>query len=115
MNLRHRLLWGMLAAVLAGSLVVGLASSRFLHDAVQEHYVGRIRAEVALLANLVAESSPDDLQSFAERSAADLGVRVTLIDETGVVLADSAKDPPGVRNMDNHLQRPEVRDARMRA
>ena len=46
MNLRHRLLWGMLAAVPAGALVVGLASSRFLHDAVQEHYVGRIRAEV---------------------------------------------------------------------
>jgi len=67
-----------------------------------------------LLADIISGGAPGDLQDFAARSAADLGVRVTLIDQRGVVMADSAKDSAGVRGMDNHLGRPEVRDARLR-
>jgi two-component system phosphate regulon sensor histidine kinase PhoR len=43
--------------------------------------------------------------------AGHAGVRVTLIDGRGRVLADSARDQAGLRRMENHLARPEVAGA----
>ena len=48
------------------------------------------------------------------RAAQRLGVRVTLIDLAGTVLADSSRDLAGVAAMDSHADRPEVLAARLR-
>lgn len=56
----------------------------------------------------------EGLQRFAERQAESLKARVTLIDRSGVVLADTALSYPAVGGMDNHGKRPEVTEARAR-
>src|SRR5580700_7916453 len=48
-----------------------------------------------------------DLQSWAEYMAGS-GVRVTVIDSAGRVLAETARDP---ETLENHLNRPEVQQA----
>lgn len=55
--------------------------------------------------DLVSEQNIKQLQSVVNDMAKDLGVRITVIDTTGMVLADSDQDP---KTMDNHLSRPEV-------
>ena len=49
----------------------------------------------------------NNIQQLSERCQA----RLTVIDATGRVLADSDRDP---RNFDNHLDRPEIQEARFR-
>jgi len=51
---------------------------------------------------------PENLQKWADEADSELGSRVTLIDNAGVVMADSRHDP---ETMENHSARPEVRSA----
>ncbi|HEU4319528.1 MAG TPA: ATP-binding protein [Acidimicrobiia bacterium] len=64
-----------------------------------------------IAAQLAAESLPEDpadYQAWAEATFEAGGFRTTLIDIEGTVLADSHSDPTV---MENHLDRPEVREA----
>jgi two-component system phosphate regulon sensor histidine kinase PhoR len=58
---------------------------------------------------LIKNNIADETRATTARMGKDLGIRVTLIDTTGLVLADSDHDP---KTMDNHLGRPEIKDAR---
>lgn len=49
-----------------------------------------------------------DLQSLVERLGSDIDTRITLVAADGGVLADSEQDP---REMENHLNRPELQQA----
>jgi two-component system phosphate regulon sensor histidine kinase PhoR len=109
-RIRHKLLVILVATALAGSLLVGLGSVWLLREATREHYAGRIRAETALLAEWV-RTGGDDYQALAVEAGKRLGVRITLIGPDGVVLGDSARDRAGVREMENHIGRPEIRAA----
>jgi two-component system phosphate regulon sensor histidine kinase PhoR len=60
-----------------------------------------------LVPSLVA-NPPREIQKWAEDRDAELDARVTVIDGSGVVLADSRHDP---ETMENHSERPEIRDA----
>ncbi len=51
---------------------------------------------------------PIDPQAFAKAQGENIDARITIIDEEGVVLADSEFDPA---EMENHLFRPEVQQA----
>ncbi len=67
----------------------------------------RIMAELAL--KIISEDNYETkIQSLCDRLGNELGVRFTIINHDGVVLGDSGEDP---RNMDNHLDRPEVKEA----
>jgi two-component system phosphate regulon sensor histidine kinase PhoR len=101
------------AAGLAGALLVAAGSIGLIRSAVRERFVERVRAETALLAGWAAGIGAGQAQPFALDAAGGLNVRVTLIAADGTVLGDSAKDPEGVARMDNHLERPEVRGARL--
>jgi len=115
MTVRRRLLLIMSVAGLLGAVVVAVGAVALLRTAVRERAVERIQAETSLLAHWVEDfSSTDDPQSFAERVARRLGARVSLIAPDGVVIGDSSRDPAGVSEMENHIDRPEVRDARLR-
>ncbi len=50
----------------------------------------------------------DKIQSVVSRLGEEAGVRITVIDGKGVVLGDSTKNP---REMENHLARPEIKQA----
>jgi two-component system phosphate regulon sensor histidine kinase PhoR len=106
---------GVLAAiVVVGSVAVGLSGFAVLHRAVRANFIERLRVETATVATWAASGAASDLQDFAVRAGGGLGVRVTLIDAEGAVLADSAKSREGVLGMENHLGRPEIQAARTR-
>jgi two-component system phosphate regulon sensor histidine kinase PhoR len=115
MRLRHKLLWLLLTTSLVVAVAVGFGAALLIRGALKNNFVERVRAETALLAEWSQElETGDEAQRFAVRAAARLGVRVTLIDDAGVVLADSAKDARGVAEMENHIDRLEVQGARLR-
>ncbi|MFP5288410.1 MAG: ATP-binding protein, partial [Thermoanaerobaculia bacterium] len=67
-----------------------------------------------LLSPIVAERAVQpnaDLQRWVHEIGDDSGLRVTLIRGDGSVMADSARSGPQVGAMENHAERPEVRQA----
>jgi two-component system phosphate regulon sensor histidine kinase PhoR len=95
--------------------MIGL--SDFIVSTVRSTYQDNLRQNLLTEAHLVADEvqplvsmHPADpglaskVNSFAQR----LGVRITIIDPTGQVLAESDTDPA---IMDNHLNRPEIQGA----
>jgi two-component system phosphate regulon sensor histidine kinase PhoR len=115
MTVRRRLLVIMCIAGLLGAIFVAVGADALLRTAVRERAVERIQAETSLVAHWVEDLGPDeDPQILAERVARYLGARVSLIAPDGTVIADSSRDRTDVTAMDNHLARPEVRDARLR-
>src|SRR5262249_50806481 len=69
--------------------------------------VGLARVPVLSAVPPVNEQEISGLQAWTRELAAS-GVRVTVITEQGLVLADSQSDP---QSMENHADRPEVLDA----
>src|SRR3990170_7984385 len=97
-------------------LVMGLYVTRTL----ERHAVENLEATLLRSARLVHDAldaatgrppAASETQAVAERYAAALGGRVTVIGADGTVLADSARDVEQVREMENHAARPEVRSA----
>jgi two-component system phosphate regulon sensor histidine kinase PhoR len=94
-------------------ILVTLASVDFLltrytadreRSQVQQHMAQSLR----FIAPSLIANPPPSLQKWAENTDAALRSRVTVIDNNGVVLADSRHDP---ETMENHGARPEVRAA----
>jgi two-component system phosphate regulon sensor histidine kinase PhoR len=101
--------------LLTSGLLIGvtLASADFLltrytaereRTLVQRHMAQSLR----VIAPALVSNPPKSLQKWAEETDAALDSRVTVIDSSGVVLADSRHDP---ETMENHRARPEVRAA----
>jgi two-component system phosphate regulon sensor histidine kinase PhoR len=84
---------------------------------VRESYVTQLQARMTADARLLAETARPSLvtggseraDALADQYAAILGDRVTFIDSKGTVIGDSEAS---VDTMLNHLQRPEIVDAR---
>jgi two-component system, OmpR family, phosphate regulon sensor histidine kinase PhoR len=111
--------------ILIGYLVVGgigLGTAGWLAlDALQAKDLEQIRAALINQARLSAEifaaplsRTPADMQTIdtqADRLGEAINARVTVIAPDGTVLGDSFESGQALRGMDNHLSRPEVRDA----
>jgi two-component system phosphate regulon sensor histidine kinase PhoR len=59
----------------------------------------------------INRSNIAELDSIADKLADGLGVRVTVINNEGIVLGDSDISMDRLSNMENHLYRPEIRQA----
>ncbi len=110
--MKNRLFWKigllyllMLLLVLAAvDIYVVRALGREFRDA----SISRLEALSRLaLSNLPRSLMEADLKEWA-KSFGQSGYRVTLVDSSGVVLADSSEDPA---NMENHRARPEIKEA----
>ncbi|MDQ7087878.1 MAG: HAMP domain-containing protein [Acidobacteriota bacterium] len=118
MKLRHRLLLSLLGVAAIGSLVAGAGAFWVVGNAVKTRYTARLHDEAALLADRLEALrreglvSSEELQPIVEGWGARLEARVTLIDERGVVLADSRMGLEGLSLLENHADRPEVIAAR---
>jgi two-component system phosphate regulon sensor histidine kinase PhoR len=97
-----------------GVLVMGVYVSR----ALEAQSVARLQAALVTHANLLhdvfaplvdAPPGAPALQARAQRYARILGARVTVIAASGAVLAESDRESP--REIENHAERPEVRQA----
>ena len=105
----RRLFLSQLVLICAATCVVGFIASVRLRTL----YVNSVRSslsdEARLLVRLVSRdmlSGPSpQLQRLVQDMAGETGIRITLVDTDGTVLADSSGDPS---SMDNHARRPEI-------
>jgi two-component system phosphate regulon sensor histidine kinase PhoR len=117
---RHNLFWKLALTFFALLLGVLLAMDFFAERALRDEYAHTAFAQLESIARL-AKARPPQLSSVSptspeERAALDQWVsqmaasevRITVITSDGHVLADSQSDP---RTMENHADRPEVREA----
>jgi two-component system phosphate regulon sensor histidine kinase PhoR len=109
---RAKIFWKLGLTYLALLFGVLLAIDFYSSRVLQRDYIRSAGDHLASLANL-AQARPPRLDDPAQLRAwaqwmSESGARVTVIDHTGVVLADSAHDP---ETMENHSNRPEIQQA----
>jgi two-component system phosphate regulon sensor histidine kinase PhoR len=84
----------------------------YLSDVVRSNHIARLRENLIVQGNLIAEQippvPPGNLDDFCKRYKEKTGARITVVDSSGRVLGDS--DEPSAM-MENHADRPEIRDA----
>jgi len=111
-TLARRLLAGSLIVVttLVAAIVL-IAGGRLRNRLVEEK-----RDELERVGRLVAAEwrAGTDAVELARRAGTALGYRVTLVDSTGVVVGDAEFEPEALRRLENHLDRPEIVEARAR-
>jgi two-component system phosphate regulon sensor histidine kinase PhoR len=109
---RARLFWKLGLTYLALLLGVLLAFDFYSSRVIRRDYIRSADDKLASLSNIAQAHPPavDDaagLRAWTEWMATS-GARVTVIDNAGRVLADSAQDP---ETMENHSDRPEIQQA----
>src|SRR6516162_2145324 len=113
MRLRAR--FTVLFAVLSAAAVVFLVivSDATVRHTVEERVTERFRRDLAHLSDDLARGVPgtETRDAFLRRGAADLDCRITYIASDGRVLDDTDLLPADVPAMENHANRPEVREA----
>lgn len=109
--------WRIAVAYVVLILVSMGAVSVYLVGYVRGNYLDNLRSQLAVNARMVGETATRyfsaplnqaDLLALAQRTDKLIDARVTIIARDGTVLADSREDP---LTMENHSNRPEVRDA----
>ena len=89
------------------SVVVFVVVGTLSYFWIKELYIDQVKKELEHTAELIALELPkeEDYERFVQNIKRLTGVRVTLIDKDGNVIAESDVDPNG---MDNHKNRPEI-------
>jgi two-component system phosphate regulon sensor histidine kinase PhoR len=99
-----------LGLLLLALAIFGVLSAQATRARLTDEMYRRLRTDAELLRVLVAaDPDPVALQSAIHALSRRLEARFTVVDADGRVLADSDSDPSG---MDNHNNRPEIRQAR---
>jgi two-component system phosphate regulon sensor histidine kinase PhoR len=113
----RRLRWRIALPYLVLILLATLGLTIYVSDQVRQVRLADLEAQLLANARLLASSvapnlqdgtDPEALDELAQRWAAPLEARVTLIGADGLVLGESHEDR---KQMDNHLFRPEVQQA----
>jgi two-component system phosphate regulon sensor histidine kinase PhoR len=106
-NLFYKIFGTYVIIILLGMMVVGFLVGRQVKTRLME----RIECDLTTYAQMIKQiSSEGEITKNIVQLATISDTRVTLIDATGKVLADSDKE---VSRMDNHMNRPEVQEARV--
>ena len=93
--------------ILFAVIIIGMMSARQIKDELIEKTKTDLMAHVRIIALLSKSDIEKQISSLADISHS----RVTLIGANGWVLADSERE---VAKMDNHLNRSEVQEARIK-
>ncbi|HSS50320.1 MAG TPA: ATP-binding protein [Thermoanaerobaculia bacterium] len=123
-KLRLAPLWPALAALAVGGAFLWFLLPSLFERAASVQLFDTLRILTPIVERRVSEAPADsnnsagpqdlgaqDLKRWVRQLAADSGLRVTLIRSDGVVIADSTVPPERVAAMENHRNRPEVREA----
>jgi two-component system phosphate regulon sensor histidine kinase PhoR len=96
--------------IIASLLLIPL--ELYLSSTIKDNYILNLKDSLITQARLIADHIPAsptyNLDDFCKRYKEKTGARVTIIDNSGRVIGDS--DEPS-NSMENHSNRPEVRDA----
>ncbi len=110
MSFVGRLVTGMVAVLLATVLVLGWSADALLRARLE----GDIRSSLERDARLVEQALPPDTtlwQATVHRLGGITGLRITIIDPTGRLRAESELAGDSLNRIENHLGRPEVQQA----
>ncbi len=105
-NLFFKILFSYLVIVSLSFFVLDL----LIKDEIKKVLTAKIKAELLTYAELIDLSAAKVMSEQIKQIARISGARVTLVDEQGKVFADSEKD---ISSLENHLNRPEVQEARL--
>jgi two-component system phosphate regulon sensor histidine kinase PhoR len=106
-NLFLKILFSYLVIVSLSFFVLDL----LIKDEIKKVLTAKIETELLAYAELIDLSSAKEMSEQLKQIARISGARVTLVDDQGKVFADSEKD---IASLENHLNRPEVQEARLR-
>jgi len=111
----NRIIWKLVTSfvliILVSVVIMNFFVSIKLRGYFDESVTARLAANAHLVERLLAHELGEPgrtIQETVDEIAGDLESRITVIDESGSVLADSWHD---ASSMENHLERPEVRAA----
>ncbi len=82
-----------------------------IKDEIKKVLISKIEAELKAYVELVDLQTLPEVSAQLNRISQISKSRVTLIDATGRVLADSEKE---IKDLDNHLNRPEIQESRVK-
>jgi len=106
-QLRLALLLPALVALAAAAIPFWISLSSAFERSTEEHLSGVV-APIAQLLTPELSLAPELLQARVRAISAETDVRLTVIAQGGLVLADSARTWGQVQAMDNHSGRPEI-------
>ena len=106
-NLFYKIFFSYLVIICLSFFILNL----FIQDEIKKILTDKIEVELLSYAQLIDLSSPKKISDQLKQIAKISNSRVTLIDARGKVFADSEKE---IALLDNHLNRPEVQEARLR-
>ncbi|MBI5559185.1 MAG: PAS domain-containing protein [Deltaproteobacteria bacterium] len=112
----RKLIWRIfpanLAITLLAMLVVAWYGSAVLHRNYLEQAEAALKAQVYLIRDQVTELMAarkfEELRQYTLKAGREASVRITVVDHTGRVIADSSENPD---IMDPHRDRPEIAEA----
>ena len=93
-----------LVVIAACTVSLDLLIGRTWENMLRREIETSLRQKTQMFAARVADASPGSLKQMTEQAAPAAGARITVIDATGKVLADSEANPD---TMENHAARPE--------
>ena len=106
-NLFLKILFSYLFIVCLSFFILDL----LIKDEIKKVLTAKIETELLAYAELIDLSSAQKMSEQLKQIARISGARVTLVDEQGKVFADSEKE---AASLENHFNRPEVQEARLR-
>ena len=118
MNIRTQLTFRYIGIVLLVLLAMYFYLATMLKDSMSSRITSELEVQTALTREFLIEGLPtkdnftyDLIDPLVDRLGKVNNARVTFIDLDGVVWGDTERDGQALREMDNHLTRPEVQDA----
>ncbi|MCE5211898.1 MAG: hypothetical protein LLG40_10125, partial [Deltaproteobacteria bacterium] len=106
-NLFYKIFFSYLVIICISFFLLDL----FMRDEIKDVLTSRIETELLSYAKLIDQTSLDKASEHLKEAAKTSQSRITLIDARGKVFADSEKE---AALLENHLNRPEVQEARLR-
>lgn len=105
-----------ISALVLVTLLIGMLLSWFLvsgdlRTRLDEEVSDRLSTDTQTVVQLLQEKGVESLSGRLQDWSRILGVRITIVDGDGSVLADSTISSDQLNRVDNHLTRPEVRQA----
>src|SRR5215813_13059423 len=110
MSLTKRLVLGVVLLVSALAVAIVLMAGTRLRQRLEQEQLEALTREARLVATQWTPGTNPD--ALADSAGGALRRRVTIIDQSGVVLGDSEFDGPALVGLENHSSRPEVVMAR---
>jgi two-component system, OmpR family, phosphate regulon sensor histidine kinase PhoR len=93
------------------TVLISWSVRRTMSDRIERSLVSQVRLAAETLSHRQAASSAE-LDGEADALGGLVGTRVTLVASDGIVLGDSELDGAALAGIENHLERPEIQQAR---